>query len=499
MKIDSNHREPTSIAGLTRGLTTLTLAALTVLFGVAPASAGFGTQGMNPQGMNPQGMNPQGMNPQGIRLRNVELLGLSLPSLPLAGSLNGSELSGLAVIWPLIVVFEGSDLIGATLSGDLLYENEGETAWHQVVLTIEDVQLDTAENTMTLPCVPATDCPWPYDSNHDVMLYRLSYEVVRSDQPSAPLCAGDGLGMFFSGVWEPNGGWIDDDGMLTFSCNSGVLAKCARNWGYKPWRSDMRDQYGAIRDMREFHQACTRAAMADYSGEGYAATLTGTPIDLFDNAGFNTPTSAIELVSLGFASTMWFEAIFTSHWTENDPLKSDYWSYYWGQSRHDELPSFEESYGYEVDWGTQSPKAMPKDVGISWAQDFMLPRGYAYGRVEIAVFNPVWETLGSQVASGSTSDSFNHFTPSCRVTSHAPDQAYRWTAPATGTYTFTTEGSSYDTLLYAYKGGNEIACNDDYGGSLTSRITLSLVAGDDVTVFIDGYGAAAGDYVLNIE
>jgi hypothetical protein len=75
-------------------------------------------------------------------------------------------------------------------------------------------------------------------------------------------------------------------GGYTFACTTGVVAKCARTWGYKPWKR-LQDGFGELIDIRPMHQACTRAARADYCGDGISHTRDGTMIDMFDAHGFN--------------------------------------------------------------------------------------------------------------------------------------------------------------------------------------------------------------------
>jgi hypothetical protein len=79
---------------------------------------------------------------------------------------------------------------------------------------------------------------------------------------------------------------------------------------------------------------------------------------------------------------------------------------------------------------------------------------------------------------------------------------YKWTAPATGTATFDTIGSTFDTLLAVYTGTGvsaltRIASDDDSGGNRTSRVNLTVVAGTTYTIAVDGYNGAAGTVVLN--
>ena len=80
---------------------------------------------------------------------------------------------------------------------------------------------------------------------------------------------------------------------------------------------------------------------------------------------------------------------------------------------------------------------------------------------------------------------------------------YRWTAPSSGTATFDTVGSSFDTLLGIYTGGSvgaltTIASNDDIGsGNLQSRASFPAIAGTVYRIAVDGYGTNYGSVVLN--
>ncbi len=82
----------------------------------------------------------------------------------------------------------------------------------------------------------------------------------------------------------------------------------------------------------------------------------------------------------------------------------------------------------------------------------------------------------------------------------APDFSYRYTAPEPGSYTIDTFGSAYDTLLYvrATCDGSDIACNDDSGAGLQSKVVVDLQAGQEIIIVVDGYGASRGDFTLTI-
>lgn len=107
------------------------------------------------------------------------------------------------------------------------------------------------------------------------------------------------------------------------------------------------------------------------------------------------------------------------------------------------------------------------------------------------------------VVSGTTVGSGDDHEGSCSVNPTAEQELW-WTAPESGSYRFTLEGSSFDTLMYIREGGcdgPELGCNDDtntpLGLELWSTIDLDLVAGQTVSIFIEGF-SAEGDFELTI-
>jgi hypothetical protein len=83
---------------------------------------------------------------------------------------------------------------------------------------------------------------------------------------------------------------------------------------------------------------------------------------------------------------------------------------------------------------------------------------------------------------------------------------YAWTAPATGSVTITTAGSSFDTLLGVYTGSavdalTQVAANDDVSTStFTSSVTFNATSGTTYRIAVDGYrntAAATGTVKLN--
>jgi hypothetical protein len=84
---------------------------------------------------------------------------------------------------------------------------------------------------------------------------------------------------------------------------------------------------------------------------------------------------------------------------------------------------------------------------------------------------------------------------------------FTWTAPTKGTVRFSTEGSSFDTLLGVYSGSalsnlTEVASSDDIdplAGILTSAVTIDVEAGQVFQIAVDGFDGEAGQISLRIE
>lgn len=76
---------------------------------------------------------------------------------------------------------------------------------------------------------------------------------------------------------------------------------------------------------------------------------------------------------------------------------------------------------------------------------------------------------------------------------------WRWTAPATGSATFSTHGSDFDTVMGVYTGGalealTEVASNDDEEpGAPQSTATADVVAGTEYQIAVDGFATSAAD------
>ena len=82
---------------------------------------------------------------------------------------------------------------------------------------------------------------------------------------------------------------------------------------------------------------------------------------------------------------------------------------------------------------------------------------------------------------------------------------WTWTAPASGTFTFDTRGSDFDTLLAVYTGNsvsrlNRVASNDDIDRRARvyqSEVRFRATRGQTYHIAVDGYGGATGNVVLH--
>ncbi len=78
---------------------------------------------------------------------------------------------------------------------------------------------------------------------------------------------------------------------------------------------------------------------------------------------------------------------------------------------------------------------------------------------------------------------------------------WRWTAPASGTFSITTAGSNFDTTLGVYTGSavnalTLIGGDDDSGPGVTSLVTFNATAGVTYQIAVDGYSGASGSISL---
>ncbi len=122
------------------------------------------------------------------------------------------------------------------------------------------------------------------DPQQETYLYTIQYQdpdTFEWHNLCNPAPDGSTKVIPLQGEWDDTGAYVAND-EITFACTSGVIAKCAL-WGYRPWQTEQGTS------LRDYHQACTRMARADYCGNGISYTQDGTLINLYDRLGIQTP------------------------------------------------------------------------------------------------------------------------------------------------------------------------------------------------------------------
>lgn len=91
----------------------------------------------------------------------------------------------------------------------------------------------------------------------------------------------------------------------------------------------------------------------------------------------------------------------------------------------------------------------------------------------------------------------------------APDVTFKWTCPATGRYTLSLAGSSYDTCLFLFDFTcpDEPLYPDDYlcgnedtfvSATESELFAMPFVAGQEILIVVDGFAHHAGDFLLTV-
>jgi hypothetical protein len=224
------------------------------------ANNGLSLNGISLNGISLNGVSLNGTAVNGISLNGISLNGTAVNGISLNGtavngiSLNGISLNGISLNG---ISLNGTDFIGAHMMAQL---SNGDS----LELRIDDI-------------APLAD------ANSDVLAYVVSASV---DGGWVPLCGYDTDGsvkraLAVPGTWNlATAAWSDADGAFSFACRKASVAKCVE-LGYKSWRG-----------FADHQHACVRMLRADYCGDGTPHTITGTPINLYDNAGVQLDTES---------------------------------------------------------------------------------------------------------------------------------------------------------------------------------------------------------------
>jgi hypothetical protein len=294
-------------AGVRRWAALLGLALPATAVG-APSGQGLSPQGLSPQGLSPQGLSPQGLSPQGLSPQGLSPQGLSPQGLSpqLAGvdigsvDLRGTTAGSAAQPFELTA---GPGI--STGAGDYISVGGASAAGHYAVAHLVDPAGNPAED---LDLYIADERPDPApnllhrgdaQSNEDVTLYTVfTFNAITGQWASlCPFDAAAGGATAMAIAEDPA-----QPNRFFFACTaSGVDAKCARIWGFRPWRSEQSFVYddasgGWVEQtfaLKPFYDACKLAARAAYCQDRRSFTREGTLVDLFDTRQLVWP-NAIE-------------------------------------------------------------------------------------------------------------------------------------------------------------------------------------------------------------
>ena len=123
----------------------------------------------------------------------------------------------------------------------------------------------------------------------------------------------------------------------------------------------------------------------------------------------------------------------------------------------------------------------------------------------VAVSSRATLTTGTAVSGSNVAATFQANEPALSGASATTRQTvwYTWTAASAGTYTVSTAGSSFDTVLGVYDaneftGLTNVRQNDDCGTSGThSCVTVTVTTGGTVyAIQVDGFGGLSGAIAL---
>jgi hypothetical protein len=301
---------------------------------------GLNVQGLNVQGLNVQGLNVQGLNVQGLNVQGLNVQGLNVQGLNVQGTgidrardlLSSLTLQGVEWVGaPSASVqgLEGSAPISyqaGAVAGPILQAGPDDTnagsfidlpgipnSISTVANTLWNmVFTDTAGGVARVPIYIANverdayQNSSKYPSNADVFLYTVYFR-----QPSTghwtSLCPVDPTTGHATAMAVPLNprDWTGSDSRAKFgfACTgSGVAAKCARNWGYKPWKTVPETVWNGTAfaptpiELAPFYDACIISARADYCQDDHSYTKNGTLVDLFDTLdGFTSINSTVGL------------------------------------------------------------------------------------------------------------------------------------------------------------------------------------------------------------
>ena len=157
----------------------------------------------------------------------------------------------------------------------------------------------------------------------------------------------------------------------------------------------------------------------------------------------------------------------------------------------------------DTSWGTGC--ARPNKPGI-YGEVY---QGAMRSFVNSLVGRPANNTFAGSGLSGADGTAFGNTTdatgqtgePNAAFNSSATSVWYSWTAPQSGPTSFNTRDAAFDTALGVYTGTSvaaltTVATNDDFNGTLQSKVTFNATAGTTYRIQVGGFNAQHGPFGL---
>ena len=311
---------------------------------------GLSVQGLSVQGLSVQGLSVQGLSVQGLSVQGLSVQGLSVQGLSVQGlSVQGLSVQGLSV--------QGTDLVGSEYKGvtmtsvDILGTNStsktkagytltniptmssgpgnyisvggGPATGHYAVAHMLDAQGNPVDDLELYIAGEAKDPapnlfhrPQEQDSQDELYVVYFFHKWSGQWMSLCPYHTATGMASAMALPEDPG-----DPNKFIFACTAtGVAAKCARGWGYRPWAETTAYVFNPAANfgagawepktfgLRDYYNVCKDAAQAAYCQDGRSYTKNGTQVDLFDTRQIIWPNTIENPWNVGNDNSLWMMA-----------------------------------------------------------------------------------------------------------------------------------------------------------------------------------------------
>jgi hypothetical protein len=266
---------------------------------------GIQAQGIQAQGIQAQGIQAQGIQAQGIQAQGVSVIGNDVSTGEYAGvAMSSVEIRGTFASSP-IVTHELTSIPGvSTGTGNYIAVGGASVVGRYAVahlvdrngLPAEDLDLYIAAEQRD-PVGNLFHRADQQDNQDELYVVYFFHRWSGQWMSLCPYNVATGSASAMPIPEDPT-----QPHRFIFACTAtGVAAKCARNWGYRPWATTTSWSFKESIDawveethsLKPYYDVCKAAAQASYCQDGRSYTKDGTLVDLFDTRQIIWP-NAIE-------------------------------------------------------------------------------------------------------------------------------------------------------------------------------------------------------------